>query len=82
MAKKESVKAPANEPANNPNILRVPAWEGGRSQEALWAEIAYLGGMMAKKESVEGTCQRAGKQSEHFARSCVGGRQESRSFMG
>ena len=41
MAKKESVKAPANEPANNPNILRVPAWEGGRSQEALWAEIAY-----------------------------------------
>ena len=41
MTKKESVKAPANEPANNPNILRVAAWEGGKSQEALSAEIAY-----------------------------------------
>ena len=41
METKESVKASANEPANNPNVLRVAAWEGGKSQEALWAEIAY-----------------------------------------
>ncbi len=41
MATKEPAKAPTNESANNPNILRVAAWEGGKSQEALMAEIAY-----------------------------------------
>jgi hypothetical protein len=41
MATKTSAKAPAKEPGNNPNILRVVPREGGKSQEALSAEIAY-----------------------------------------